>query len=125
MKLLLSILLLSFSTHMLAQAPPMPGKKLKEALSLTAQQYNELHRLTATYRQQIKDIQGNGQLTDTPQLAQLKGLQQTYDAKVKGLLNGPQYEQFLQWTAKRQAQVQRVQQLQDRQLPGRTSPGKT
>ncbi len=125
MKLLLPILLLSFSTYVLAQVPSTPGKKLKDALSLTTQQYDELRHLTETYRQQVKSIQDNRQLPDTQKQARLGNVQQTYEAKVKRLLNSRQYEQFLEWNAKRQAQVQRMQHWQDRQLPGRTSPGKT
>jgi len=127
MKLLLPILLLSFSAYAQTQEAPLPapGKKLKAELSLTDQQYRQLHNYFSDYRQQVKNVDEDRQLPDAQKQAKFKKLEDAYGGKVKHLLSTDQYTQYLQWNAKRQARLQKMQLLQDRQLPGRTSPGKS
>jgi len=102
------------------------NRKIRQELALTAQQSRQLQNIEISYRRQGRSIRRNAALSSAEKDAQLRHLQQTHAERVKALLSATQYVQYRQWTAsKRQEQWLRAQRLQDRQLPGKTTPGKT
>jgi len=101
------------------------SRKMKQALALTGPQSRQLQNIETGFRRQAKSIRRNETLSSAEKDAQLHRLQQTHADQVKALLSATQYVQYQQWMVKSQERWQRAQRLQDRQLPGKTTPGKT
>jgi hypothetical protein len=101
------------------------SRKMKQELALTSPQSRQLQSIETSFRRQAKSIRRNETLSSAEKDAQLRRLQQTHAEQVKALLSATQYVQYQQWMIKSQERWQRAQRLQDRQLPGKTTPGKT
>ncbi|HEY8919859.1 MAG TPA: hypothetical protein VIM87_25640 [Chitinophaga sp.] len=105
--------------------PHKVSRKMKQELALTGPQSRQLQNIETSFRRQAKSIRRNETLSSAEKDAQLHRLQQTHADQVKALLSATQYVQYQQWMIKSQERWQRAQRLQDRQLPGKTTPGKT
>jgi lipopolysaccharide export LptBFGC system permease protein LptF len=101
------------------------GKKIKTELALTDNQSRQLQGINESFHSRAKDLRRNSALSTTQKQEQLSQLQQEHNGKVKALLNTDQYEKYQQWTAKRQERWKALKKMQDRQLPGKTTPGKS
>jgi hypothetical protein len=101
------------------------SRRVKQELALTDQQSRQLQDIENSFYRRKKSIRRNTALSSAEKDAQLLHLQQTHANRVKALLSVTQYVQYRQWMAKRQEQWLHAQRLQDRQLPGKTTPGKT
>jgi len=101
------------------------SRKMKQELALTGPQSRQLQNIETSFRRQARGIRRDETLSSAEKDAQLRRLQQTHANQIKALLSATQYVQYQQWMAKSQERWQRAQRLQDRQLPGKTTPGKT
>ena len=99
-------------------------KIIKEELTLTDKQSQQWQTLNKTFQTQAKAILQNNALTPARKQEQFNKAQQDHEKKIKALLTEDQYQKYCQWNAKRQERWKTLKKIEDRQLPGRTSPGK-
>lgn len=99
-------------------------KIIRAELALTDKQSRQWQCIDVAFLTRTKQILQNKALSAEQQRAQLSDVQRDYDSRVKALLSAEQYVKYRQWNAKRQERRRTLQRMEDRQLPGKTAPGK-
>lgn len=133
--IILTLLVLGTATTIRAQDIPGPdtyfsanqnkrGKIIKEALALTDKQSQQWQTLNRAFEAHTKEILQHNALSPAQKQEQFNKAQQDHEQHIKALLTEDQYKKYLQWNAKRLERLRALKRMEDRQLPGRTSPGK-
>jgi len=100
------------------------GKIIKEELALTDKQSQQWQTLNTAFEARIKEILQNNALPPAQKQEQFTKAQQDHEQHIKALLTEDQYQKYLQWNARRLERLRALKRMEDRQLPGRTAPGK-
>jgi hypothetical protein len=101
------------------------GKIIEEELALTDKQSRQWHTLNKAFETQAKEILQNNALSPAQKQEHFNKAQQDHENKIKALLTEDQYHKYLQWNAKRRERWRMLKRMEDRQLPGKTAPGKS
>lgn len=129
------LILLVTATATRAQGTPGPdtyfpgnqnkrGKIIKEELALTGKQSQQWQTLNKAFEARSQEILQNKALSPAQKQELFNKAQQDHEQHIKALLTEDQYKKYLQWNAKRLERLKALKRMEDRQLPGRTSPGK-
>lgn len=127
--------LLVMATAAYAQGIPSPdtyfsanqnkrGKIIKEELALTDKQSQQWQTLNTAFETRAKEILHNNALSPAQKQALFNKAQQDHEQHIRALLTEDQYKKHLQWNAKRLERLRTLKRMEDRQLPGKTAPGK-
>ena len=100
------------------------GKIIKEELALTDKQSQQWQTLNTAFEARIKEILQNNALNPAQKQEHYTKAQQDHEQHIKALLTEDQYQKYLQWNARRLERLRALKRMEDRQLPGRTAPGK-
>ncbi|HEY0608934.1 MAG TPA: hypothetical protein VGD35_04745, partial [Chitinophaga sp.] len=100
------------------------GKIIKEELALTDKQSQQWQALNTAFETRTKEILQNNALDPAQKQELFNKAQQDHEQHIKALLTEDQYQKYLQWNAKRRERLRALKRMEDRQLPGRTAPGK-
>jgi hypothetical protein len=100
------------------------GKIIKEELTLTEKQSQQWQTLNTAFEARTKEILQNNALDPAQKQELFTKAQQDHEQHIKALLTEDQYQKYLQWNAKRLERLRALKRMENRQLPGRTAPGK-
>gem|GEM_PF-1286156 len=99
-------------------------KIIKAELALTDKQSQQWQTLNTALESSTREILQHNTLTPAQKQELLTKAQQDHEQHIKALLTANQYQQYVQWNAKRLERLRALKRMEDRQLPGRTTPGK-
>lgn len=100
-------------------------KIIKAELALTDKQSKQWQTQTEAFQTRAREILQNNALDPAQKQELFVRAQQDHETKVKAILTEDQYQKYRQWNAKRQERWRTLKRIEDRQLPGKTSPGKS
>jgi len=101
------------------------GRKAIASLGLTTDQEQQLKSIREEYKTQAGTIRNNTSLDDAAKKEQLQTLKKGQQEKIKSTLSAVQFEKYQQARNHRMKRMKTLEKQQDRELPGKTSPGKS
>jgi Spy/CpxP family protein refolding chaperone len=101
------------------------GKIIQGDLALTDKQSKQLQSIREMFYTRAQKILHNNSLSAQQKQDQLSQLQQERESSIQAVLSKEQYLKYKQWDAKRRERWRRLEKAEERQLPGKTAPGKS
>lgn len=101
------------------------GKIIREELALTDKQSQQWRTLNQAIEAKAKEILQQNALSPARKQDLFDKAQRDHEQKLKALLTEDQYQKYLQWNTKRRERWRMLKKTEERQLPGKTAPGKS